>query len=99
MYRPWQIKRWVTLGCRWLPAPAKLARVGDPRGELMHLELARLDLTEGDDHHDDITTRIGELLEAHSRQWLAPMDLRRVQPAPALDLEVETFPRRVIASW
>lgn len=50
-----------------------LSRAGDPRGELIHLELARQTMPEGDDNHDVIVARIDQIVAEHYAALLAPV--------------------------
>ncbi|HEY5937595.1 MAG TPA: TIGR02996 domain-containing protein [Kofleriaceae bacterium] len=50
-----------------------LARAGDPRGELIHLELARETMREGDDEYDAIVARIDQIVAEHHAALLAPL--------------------------
>ena len=47
-----------------------LAERGDPRGELVHLQLARAAMLAGDDRIKQTDKRIEELLDEHGDRWL-----------------------------
>jgi uncharacterized protein (TIGR02996 family) len=50
-----------------------LARAGDPRGELIHLEVAREQMLEGDDNYDVIVARIDALAAENYTLLLSPL--------------------------
>lgn len=53
---------------------------GDPRGELVALQLEREGLTSDDPRRRELLAREDELLEAHGARWLGPMaELARVR--------------------
>jgi uncharacterized protein (TIGR02996 family) len=49
-----------------------LTERGDPRGELISLELTLRDLDDFDERKKPTTARIRQLVEAHGKAWLAP---------------------------
>ena len=52
-----------------------LTQRGDPRGELMHLQIARAAMIAGDERAKETDARIEALLEAHRATWLGKLAL------------------------